>query len=399
MAGSLDYLRWRGDLTFAEKPFNSIDAALLSSLVYLPADDSSVEHTLAELAEKLRNLASFQHQMHSETAAEIILLAESPRIGNIKILDWTDRLEDDPYPLQFSAATFSIAKDTIAIAFRGTDGTMIGWKEDMRMNYLPEIYGQSVAAKYLEEIATKFPEKQIYLLGHSKGGNFAQYALSAAKPETQERVVKALSFDGPGFFHKVYTSPGFVQAMPKMKTYIPQSSIFGAMLDHPEQTIVVKSTAAMRNQHDPRRWSVGRDSFTLAKGLSSGSRILRHALINFNHSIPKEERGEAFSDLFEAFENADIEEAHQLTNNKLVGTYRFSRVFLSLEPQERKLIAQILGKIWDSYKNNMTLPLMANNYELYPKSNDSNKAPVFYEFYDPEHPNLELPPEVKNKLR
>lgn len=398
MSGPLDYLRWRGDLTFKEKPFNSIDAALLSSLIYLPADDSSIGHTLAELAEKLRKLASFQHQMHSETAAEIILLSESPRIGKIKILDWTDRLENDPYPLQFSAAVFSITENAIAIAFRGTDGSMIGWKEDMRMNYLPEIYGQSVATKYLEEIATKFPDKQIYLLGHSKGGNFAQYALSAAQPETQKRVIKAISFDGPGFFHKVYTSPGFVQTMSKMKTYIPQGSIFGTMLDHPEQTIVVKSTAAMRNQHDPRRWSVGRDSFTLAEGLSSGSRVLRHALINFNRSIPHEKREEAFSDLFEAFENADIAELHQLTNNKLVGTYRFSRVFLSLEPKERKLIAQILGKIWDSYKNNMTLPTMANNYELYPKSNDSTKGPVFYEFYDPDKPNLELPPDVKKKL-
>lgn len=399
MAGSLDYLRWRGDLSFAEKPFNSVDASLLSSLVYLPADESATNHTLGELAETLRNLPDFQHQMHSETAAEIILLPESTRIGNIKILDWTDRLEKKPYPLQFSAGTFAIDDNTIAIAFRGTDGTMIGWKEDMRMNYLPEIYGQNVAAEYLQEIAEKFPNKQIYLLGHSKGGNFAQYALSAVKPEIQKRVIKALSFDGPGFFHKVYTNPGFQKSMSKMKTYIPQASIFGAMLDHPEQTIVVKSTAAMRNQHDPRRWSVGRDSFTLADGLTPGSRVLRHALINFNNSIPDEKRNEAFSALFEAFENYDINELHQLTSNKLLGTYRLGRVFLALEPEERKLLTQIFSEIWDSYRNNMTLPLMANNYELYPKSNDSNKAPVFYEFYDPNHPNLELPEDVKSKLR
>ena len=187
--------------------------------------------------------------------------------------------------------------------------------------------------------------------------------------------------------------------MSKMKTYIPQGSIFGAMLDHPEQTLVVKSTVPMRNQHDPRRWSVGRDSFTLADGLSSGSRVIRHALINFNNSIPDQERGTAFSDLFEAFENYDIDELNQLTSNKIVGTYRFGRVFLSLEPQERKLLTQVLSNIWNSYKRNMTLPLMASNYELYPKSNDSNKAPVFYEFYDPDRPNLKLPESVQRKLK
>ena len=399
MAGSLDYLRWRGDLTFSEKPFNSVDASLLSSIAYLPADSSANGHTLKEVAEKLRNLPSFQHQMHTETATEIFLLPESPRIGNIKILDWTDKLAKDPHPLQFTAATFSLDSDTLAIAFRGTDGTMIGLNEDMGMNYLPEIYGQDVAAKYLTAIAEKFTNQKIFLLGHSKGGNFAQYALSAVEPEIQHRVIKAISFDGPGFFHKVYTSSGFTTSMSKMKTYIPQGSIFGAMLDHPEQTLVVKSTVPMRNQHDPRRWSVGRDSFTLADGLSSGSRVIRHALINFNNSIPDQERGTAFSDLFEAFENYDIDELNQLTSNKIVGTYRFGRVFLSLEPQERKLLTQVLSNIWNSYKRNMTLPLMASNYELYPKSNDSNKAPVFYEFYDPDRPNLKLPESVLRKLK
>ena len=399
MAGPLDYLRWRGDLSFKEKPFNSVDASLLSSIAYLPADSSATNHTLGEVAEKLRNLSSFQHQMYAETATEVMLLPESPRIGNIKILDWTDRLEKEPHPLQFTAATFLIDTKTIAVVFRGTDGTMIGLNEDMGMNYLPEIYGQEVAAKYLTEIAHKFSDQQIYLLGHSKGGNFAQFALCAVEPEIQKRVIKAISFDGPGFFHKVYTSPGFTSSKSKMKTYIPQNSIFGAMLDHPEQTLVVKSTVPMRNQHDPRRWSVGRDSFTLADGLSSSSRVIRHALINFNNSIPDQERNDAFSDLFEAFENYDIDELNQLTSNKIVGTYRFGRAFLSLEPQERKLLTQVLSNIWNSYKKNMTLPLMASNYDLYPKSNDSNKAPVFYEFYDPDRPNLKLPESIRRKLR
>ena len=399
MAGPLDYLRWRGDLSFSEKPFNSVDASLLSSIAYLPADSSATGHTLGEVAEKLHKLPSFQHQMYAETATEVMLLPESPRIGNIKILDWTDRLEKEPHPLQFTAVTFFIDSNTIAIAFRGTDGTMIGLNEDMGMNYLPEIYGQEVAVKYLTEIAHKFIEQQIYLLGHSKGGNFAQFALSAVSPEIQKRVIKAISFDGPGFFHKVYTSRGFTASMPKMKTYIPQGSIFGAMLDHPEQVLVVKSTVPMRNQHDPRRWSVGRDSFTLADGLSSGSRVIRHALINFNNSIPDQERSDAFSDLFEAFENYDIDELHQLTSNKIVGTYRFGRAFLSLESEERKLLTQVLSNIWNSYKKNMTLPLMNSNYELYPKSNDSNKAPVFYEFYDPERPNIKLPKRIQRKLR
>jgi len=398
MASSLDYLRWRGDLSFKEKPFNSVDASLLSSVIYLPVDGSAINHTLGEAAEKLSKLPSFQHQMHDETGAEVLLLTKSPRLGNITILDWTNKMEKDPYPLQFSAATFRLNSNTIIIAYRGTDSSIIGWNEDMNMSYMPKIYGQNVAAKYLNKIAKKFPDDRIYLLGHSKGGNFAQYSLSVAKPQIQDRVIKALCFDGPGFFHKISSSSGFIRTISKMKTYLPEASVIGTMLDHPERTLIVKSTLPMRYQHDPRRWSVGRDSFVLAAGLTPGARIMRHALIHFNNSIPEDKRSEMLSALFDAFENSDIKDVNQLTAHKIIGTYRLSRVIMSLDPKLRKVIIAIFTDIWNSYRKNMNLPLIENGYDFYPKSNDSKKAPVFFEFYDPANPNLKLPKSVEAKV-
>ena len=132
-------------------------------------------------------------------------------LGNVEILNWTNRLEKDPYPLQFTAATFRLNANTILIVYRGTDSSIIGWNEDMTMNYMPKIYGQDVAADYLREMAEEFPNDKIYLTGHSKGGNYAEYALSVVEPELQDRIIKAISFDGPGFFGKVWRSPGFVR--------------------------------------------------------------------------------------------------------------------------------------------------------------------------------------------
>lgn len=394
MATSLDYLRWRGDLTFKEKLFNSVDASLLASLVYLPVDKSAAGHTLAEVAKRLHDLPSFKKQMHDETGAEIWLLPHSPRFGKIEILDWTTKMQKDPHPLQFSAAAFRITDSIIAISYRGTDSSMIGWSEDMNMNYMPEIYGQNVAAKYLLSIAQKYPNDQIYLLGHSKGGNFAQYALSVASPQLQERIIKAISFDGPGFFHQVYTSQGFKKAINKMKTYLPESSIIGTMLDHPERVLIVKSDASMRDQHDPRRWKVGRDSFVLAEGLTTGARILRHALIHFNHSIPDSKRGEMFSALFDALESSDIKDVSQLTAHKLLGTYRFSRIIFSLNPDLRQIFTSIFSDVWNSYRHNLNLPFVNGEFRYYPKSNDSSIAPIFFEFYDPAHPKIDLDPDL-----
>lgn len=398
MAGPLEYLRWRGDLTFKEKPFNSVDAALFAAIIYLPGDATAVGHTLSEVADRLHHLPSFQHQMHDVTGAEIWLLPKSPRLGKVKILNWTNRLERKPDPLQFTAGTFRLTPKTILISYRGTDSSMIGWNEDMNMNYMPEVYGQNVATDYLKKMAAKYPHDRIYLVGHSKGGNFAQYALSAAGPALQDRIIKALSFDGPGFFHKVSDSPGFKRSIHKMKTYLPDGSVIGTMLDHPERVLIVKSTASLRDQHDPRRWKVGRDSFVLADGLTTISRVLRHALIHFNHSIPDAKRGEMFSALFDAFENSDISDVNQLTANKLRGTYRLSRVIMSLDPDSRSIILGVLGDIWNTYRSNMNLPFVDGEFQYYPKSNDSSKAPIFYEFYDPTVPSLKLPTAVQKKI-
>lgn len=390
MATSLDYLRWRGDLNFNEKPFNSVDASLLASIVYLPADESACGHTLAELAKKLHDLSTFKTKMRHEARAEIFLLPKSPRLGELEILDWTNRVQKLPNPLQFSAATFRLTETSIAVAFRGTDTSMIGWSEDMVMNYTPEIYGQTVATEYLAKMADKFPNDRIYVLGHSKGGNFAHYALSASSPEIQDRVIKSLNFDGPGFYRQVFTSSGFKRSQGKMKTYLPEDSVVGAMLDHPERTLVIKSDVPMSNQHDPRHWNIGRDSFVLAEGLSTRTRVIRHSLIHYNHSIPNEKRSKMFAALFEAFENSDIKDVSQLTTNKLIGTYRFSKILLSLDPELRQIFLKMFTDILETYRSNLNLPFIDGKYQYYPKSNDSKKAPVFFEFYDLNRPNITL---------
>lgn len=397
MAGTLDYLRWRGDLSFAEKPFNSVDASLLSSIIYLPVDKTAKGHTLKEVAKKLRVLPSFQVQMQDLAGAQVLLLPKSPRLGNLEILNWTNRLEKDPYPLQFTAATFRLTTDTIAIVYRGTDSSLIGWNEDMNMNYMPKVYGQDVAANYLKEIAAQFPNDKIYLAGHSKGGNYAEYALSAVEPELQDRIIRALSFDGPGFFHQVWKSPGFVRTEAKMKTYLPESSIIGTMLDHPERVIIVKSSAPMLQQHDPRRWDVGRDSFVLAECLTSGARSMRHSLIDFNHSIPDKQRGELWDALFQAFDQLNITDVFQITVHKLLGTLRFSRVIMALEPDTRKYVLHMIGEIINAIRGNISLPFSETDFALYPKSNDSKKAPIFFEFYDTTVPSM-LPEEIKKRF-
>lgn len=379
MAGPLDYLRWRGDLSFKQKQYNSVDGAILASIAYLPFDESIVGDSLKEACERILALYSGSLDLHRKT--ETRLLVKSPRFADLKILDWTSRLEAEPAPLQFAALTLQLDKNTILISFRGTDSSVVGWNEDMIMNYSYQIYGQTVARDYLEAMADKFKNCKIYITGHSKGGHYAIHSLAAARYDVQDRVINALSFDGPGYRSVFAESAGFKRAIDKMRTYVPESSVFGIMLDHPERTLVVKSVYPMMHQHTPLNWSVGRNSFVLAEGLTTSARIIRHALIQFNQSIPAEKRGQLWSAIFLAFENMDITDMNVFTEHRIRGTWTLGKVVMGMDPEVRQVATEMIKLIYQSAKNNY-LPFSEGDFSACPKSNDSSKAPIFFESYN-----------------
>ena len=64
------------------------------------------------------------------------------------------------------------------VVFRGTDDTLIGWKEDFHMTYMDHVPAQKRAASYLHHVMKEFPKGRFLVAGHSKGGNLATYACS-----------------------------------------------------------------------------------------------------------------------------------------------------------------------------------------------------------------------------
>lgn len=379
MGKILDYVRWRGDLTLDREPFNSLDAGLFAAFAYLPFDSSVKGHTLEAATKRLIQKKTLIHSDKLE--AELVNLSD--RYKNMHFLDWSHLSQKKP-PVQFTAMTIELDSETILVAYRGTDGSMVGLNEDVDMSYQPEIFGQSVAADYLDKMAQAYPDKKIYTVGHSKGGNFAAYALYAASPSLQDRVIKAYSFDGPGFMKEMYNQIEFQRVIPKMMTtYVPEGSIFGMMLDHPERVIVVKSRMKhLMKQHNPLHWEVARNSFVMAPGLSNASRIIRSTFISWNTKIPREKREAFWLAFFTALESQKITEASQLTTNKIRGAIQFSHAYLALDPDARLIANEIISDITATARQYINLPFLSHNEHLEPLGNDSSKGPIVDDSYD-----------------
>lgn len=378
MGKILDYVRWRGDLTLDREPFNSLDAGLFAAFAYLPFDSSVKGHTLEAATKRLIQKKTLIHSDKLE--AELVNLSD--RYKNMHFLDWSHLSQKKP-PVQFTAMTIELDSETILVAYRGTDGSMVGLNEDVDMSYQPEIFGQSVAADYLDKMAQAYPDKKIYTVGHSKGRNFAAYALYAASPSLQNRVIKAYSFDGPGFMKEMYNQIEFQRVIPKMMTYVPEGSIFGMMLDHPERVIVVKSRMKhLMKQHNPLHWEVARNSFVMAPGLSNASRIIRSTFISWNTKIPREKREAFWLAFFTALESQKITEASQLTTNKIRGAIQFSHAYLALDPDARLIANEIISDITATARQYINLPFLSHNEHLEPLGNDSSKGPIVDDSYD-----------------
>ena len=378
MGKILDYVRWRGDLTLDREPFNSLDAGLFAAFAYLPFDSSVKGHTLEAATKRLIQKKTLIHSDKLE--AELVNLSD--RYKNMHFLDWSHLSQKKP-PVQFTAMTIELDSETILVAYRGTDGSMVGLNEDVDMSYQPEIFGQSVAADYLDKMAQAYPDKKIYTVGHSKGGNFAAYALYAASPSLQNRVIKAYSFDGPGFMKEMYNQIEFQRVIPKMMTYVPEGSIFGMMLDHPERVIgVIRRMKHLMKQHNPLHWEVARNSFVMAPGLSNASRIIRSTFISWNTKIPREKREAFWLAFFTALESQKITEASQLTTNKIRGAIQFSHAYLALDPDARLIANEIISEITATARQYINLPFLSHNEHLEPLGNDSSKGPIVDDSYD-----------------
>ena len=351
-----DYIAWRGDLTVQQSPFNEIDGMILARFAYVPFEHFSQPLPGRFIA--IKEIAGPALADKKLTAEErwklrdnelLPALAASGRFGDLEI-GFHGSVLDEVMQTQFSAITVRLDEDLHAIVFRGTDNTVIGWKEDLNMSFLCPVPGQRMAAEYVDRIAPKVGGRLI-LCGHSKGGNLAVYAGAFCGEEAQERIDAVYNYDGPGFFDDVIDSEGYQRIRERIHTYVPQSSVVGMLLGHPEGHTVVHSTESGLSQHDIYSWEVLGAGFVALETVTGSSRFVDATIKDWTKDMTPEQFEGFVDTVYTVLTDTQMSTMHEMKENWMGAAWSMVKSVAGMDEKTRaaayealKMLAKSAGR-------------------------------------------------------
>ena len=343
MPNIVDYVVWRGDLKMELHPWNEVDGLLMANLSYLNfhgAQDAK-GWTLEE-ANRLELLLPGTTSSYEGRKKAFELMAKSERFGKCRMhhfIALTDRERD----MQFSAVCIDLPDGTVCVAYRGTDNTIVGWREDFNMAYRTRVAGQEAASVYLARVAES-TDRPLRLAGHSKGGNLAVYAAATAGPELQDRIESIWSYDGPGMNLGITRSEAYGRIRGKIHSYIPQTSIIGLLMEYYTPYTVVHSTATGISQHDFLSWQVYGPHFEERDSIDNTAEVVRDTLHGWLENSTPEQRSEFVDTLFKLVDSTKAAKMSDLMNEKLKSLVSMVGVRKEVEPETRRAFTRLMAQ-------------------------------------------------------
>jgi|LSQX01.2.fsa_nt_gb hypothetical protein len=314
-----DYVRTEF-ATFEEKPFSDVDALVFAQFAYTRLNDKDYSFTPTAAPVLIKdtyraenfdfmynNIPKYEKNIQLVTA-----LAASPRFRNIRILDYKD-IYDNNLILQFSAMTFEM-NDGFLVAFRGTDSTFTGWKEDFCMTFMDSVPAQDEACLYLQSMAEKFGGS-IRICGHSKGGNLSMYAALNCDKQTRDRIISVHDLDGPGFKDPEKYVNEYSEIADKVVKIMPESSIVGLLLDGADEDIkIVESSGIGIMQHLSFTWKIKNGEFVEGKKISDIAKNIDKTISVWLKGISHEDREAFIDNLFKVLISSGVRTFAELSS-------------------------------------------------------------------------------------
>lgn len=362
MGDIMDYVEWRGDLSMKQDPFNEVDNLVLSQLAYVDfagvvgndQEESDETITIREASKRFFKLHTEEELLKNKAMTRLApflmrKMAEGERFGKMKLSRYINII-DNQEEKQFSAIHIALGDGNVYVAYRGTDNTIVGWKEDFNMTYIMPVPSQVEAVKYLNR-TMKYRHCKIYLGGHSKGGNLAVYAAMNCEDGIRSRILQIYNNDGPGFIQEIVESKKYQAIVERVKTIIPQSSIIGMLLEHAEQYEIVRSGQTGFQQHDIMSWEVLGKRFTYLDDVTNESRVIDYTIKVWLNGLGKEQRAQFVEALFTLLESTGAKTFTELSNSKLRNMNVILKSYNNMDMEARDMLIQTIKTLIAQYNH------------------------------------------------
>lgn len=351
MANILTYAQEYRQKSFDEEPFNIVDSLILCQISYYDYEDSGLKKIFfnKKISEYFREKAENDSEIlikgmltASEDEKLIPVLAQGGRHGDMRACGYVEEFCAEAEK-QFAAITFELEKGLYYIAFRGTDASVVGWKEDFALSFQEEIPAQRAALRYAEEMMLRYPGR-FYIGGHSKGGNLAVYAAMNLPEALQRRIKQVYSFDGPGFLREVYEKSRHENIKSIVCKIIPQSSVVGMILEEHADYKVVSSSAELHMQHNPYTWQVQGKEFVYLDSEDSFSRLVKRSLDGWLDDLDLGERKRIINTIFGVLYDTGITSFYELTEQPREKLKRVLKCISNVNPEEKRFVIIVVKR-------------------------------------------------------
>ena len=351
MGNIMDYISWRGDLSFEQSQFNEVDNLILACFSYVNLDGISAVTIQKGIG--LKKLTKEFMKLHTMKELEadksfirlapfmMMEMAKSVRFGKCVVRNYVNDIVTEAEQ-QFAAMEIVLEDGTSYVSFRGTDDTIIGWKEDFNLS-TGVVPAQKRAIEYLQKIS-EHTDGMLRVGGHSKGGNLAIYGSVMCK-SAHEKILEIYSNDGPGFSREFQELPETKEMMPKIIRIIPEYSIIGTLLEHEKEPVIVASSSKGLLQHDAFSWEVQGPALVRRDSLNKTALRFIEILHKWIDGMDTEQKRLLIEDLFATLQASGYENLSEVQSGGLKSLAAMVKRVEKFAPESRGMMQELLTAI------------------------------------------------------
>ena len=359
MPNLINYLEKVKELTFDQEPLNILDKVCINEIGYLTyekwlsASDLQKTINLHDYADGKDLNPDYSFMVTKERVELAEAMVRSRRFAGLSLSSYRSVL-DKEVEKQFAAMIFSLPElDYQQIVFRGTDDSVIGWKEDFQLTYSREIPAHRSAIAFLSEHLPNL-SGHITVSGHSKGGNLALYSAVQSSTALREQIAELLLLDSPGLMKSLLEKPSYQELKARMTVIRPQDSVVGVMLywDRPAQLVAAEGIGFA--QHNALTWEVDLETrdFIYVDQPTDLSQRLEGTFQEWIETLPNQELKQVCDLFFDTILDSGIESLDDIGIKTLPKLGQLLQEFGNLTDQQKKVLQdgfnQLLWIFWKS---------------------------------------------------